>query len=76
MEDGTVVLVGATTRTLVRAQRRAAVARARAGVQAARCDAIEQLLARAEEIEAASCRSMPRPAPRSRAWRTATAARR
>ena len=38
MEDGTVVLVGATTENpVVRTERRAAVARARAGVQVARC---------------------------------------
>jgi putative ATPase len=40
MEDGTVVLVGATTENpSFELQRRAAVARARAGVQAARCAA-------------------------------------
>ena len=38
MEDGTIVLVGATTENpVVRAQRRAAVARPRAGFQVARC---------------------------------------
>jgi hypothetical protein len=52
MEDGTVVLVGATTENpVVRAQRRAAVAGARAGVSFARCGGDRKAVGRAEKIE-------------------------
>ena len=60
---------------VVRAQRAAAVARARAGVQAARCGGDrETARARRGDRRQARCRSTPRRAPRSSAWRTATAA--
>ena len=64
-------------KSVVRTERGAAVARARAGVPVARCGGDrETVCARGSRSKGASCRSMPTRAPRWCAWPTATAARR
>ena len=76
MEDGTIVLVGATTENPSFELNAALLSRARVLVfRSLDAAAIEKLLARAEAIEgrAIAARS-PKPARRCCAWRTATAA--
>jgi replication-associated recombination protein RarA len=64
MEDGTVVLVGATTENPSFELNAALLSRARVLVfQSLDPDAVEKLYARAEEVQGKSCRWMRKPAP-------------
>ena len=76
MEDGTIVLVGATTENPSFELNAPLLSRARVLVfKSLDAAAIEQLLERAEEIEGkAAAARRARRAPRSSAWPTATAA--
>ena len=76
MEDGTVVLVGATTENPSFELNAALLSRARVLVfKLARCGGDRASCSRApRRSKAASCRSTTTRAPRSCAWRTATAA--
>ena len=66
MEDGTIMLVGATTENPSFELNAPLLSRARVLVfKSLDADAIEKLLARAEAIEGSSCRSMRRRARRS-----------
>ena len=77
MEDGTVVLVGATTENPSFELNAALLSRARVLVfKSLDADAIEKLLRAPRRSKASRCRSTRRRAPRWRAWPTATAARR